>query len=225
MAPSQEARGEVASPGTPQPQPQSVVVSEGVPPVEQAPAWQMPSAHVVPSGFAGLEQMPVVSQAPLSWQSSRAEQITGLAPMQAPLWHTSVCVQAFSSLHDDPSGLAGLMEHRPVAGLQVPASWHWSGAAQVTGLVPVQVPAWHVSPSVQALLSLHAVPFVTGGATHTPVLALHAAMAEPHADKRLSPLVCTGVFRLVVVVSPSWPKPLVPQAQTVPSDFNATVWT
>lgn len=39
--------------------------------------------------------------------------------------------------------------------------------------VPVHVPAWHVSPVVQALLSSHAVPFVTGTSTHWPVVGLH----------------------------------------------------
>ena len=33
-----------------------------------------------------------------------------------------------------------------------------------------------------------------------------------------------GEFRLVVVPSPSWPKLLAPQAQTVPSDLTARPW-
>jgi len=40
---------------------------------------------------------------------------------------------------------------------------------------------------------------------------------------RFSPLTCTGVVLFVVVPSPNWPLLLSPQAQTVPSDFRATV--
>jgi hypothetical protein len=40
-------------------------------------------------------------------------------------------VQTLLSVQGAPSGLAGL-EHRPVAGLQMPASWHWSNAVQVS---------------------------------------------------------------------------------------------
>jgi len=43
----------------------------------------------------------------------------------------------------------------------------------VTGLVPVHVPLWQVSVCVQALLSLHAVPFVATGFEQDPVLVLH----------------------------------------------------
>src|SRR5262249_5973257 len=56
-----------------------------------------------------------------------------------------------------PSALAGL-EQVPVAGLQVPAAWHWSWAVQATG-VPAQTP-WvqtslvvQASPSSQGVLS------------------------------------------------------------------------
>ncbi len=120
-------------------------------------------------------------------------------------------------------GLGGV-EHVPLCASQEPASWQASRATQTTGLLPVQVTAWHMSVCVQALLSLHAVPFAAGGATQVPVPASQAAIAEPQAGKRLSPLVCTGVLWPVSVLSPSWPKALSPQAQTVPSDFSATVW-
>src|SRR5438874_759617 len=61
----------------------------------------------------------------------------------------------------------------PVDGLHVPTSWHWSWAVQVTGFVPVQVPAWHVSVRVHALLSSHVVPFGLAGFEHAPVDGLH----------------------------------------------------
>ena len=52
-----------------------------------------------------------------------AAQTTGLAPVHAPAWHVSVCVQALPSLQAVPSAFAGL-EQVPVAGSQVPAPWH-----------------------------------------------------------------------------------------------------
>src|SRR2546421_257729 len=56
--------------------------------------------------------------------------------------------------HVVPSGAAGF-EQAPVPGLHVPATWHWSLAVQVTGLLPVHVPLWQVSVWVHALPSLH----------------------------------------------------------------------
>jgi hypothetical protein len=50
-------------------------------------------------------------------------QTTLLPPTHVPPWHVSVCVQALPSLHVVPSGAAGL-EHAPVAGSHVPATWH-----------------------------------------------------------------------------------------------------
>jgi hypothetical protein len=94
------------------------------------------------------------------------------------------------SLQAVPSGAAGF-EQTPVAGLQVPAMWHWSCAAHVTGFVPVQVPAWHTSVCEHAFPSLHDVPFAAGGFEHVPVagsqvpgrwhwsLALHVMALPP----------------------------------------------
>ena len=48
---------------------------------------------------------------------------TGFAPTHDPPWQVSVCVHAFPSSHDEPFAFAGF-EQTPVAGLQVPASWH-----------------------------------------------------------------------------------------------------
>jgi hypothetical protein len=36
------------------------------------------------------------------------------------------------------------LEHAPVAGLQVPATWHWSLAVHTTALEPVHTPPWQV---------------------------------------------------------------------------------
>jgi hypothetical protein len=43
----------------------------------------------------------------------------------------------------------------------------------VTGVPDAQAPLWHVSESVHALPSLHAVPLVTLGFEHVPVAGAH----------------------------------------------------
>ena len=65
--------------------------------------------------------------------------VTGLPPAHVPDWQVSVCVHRLPSLHDVPFATVGF-EYAPVAGLHVPAAWHWSDAVQVTGLLPVQTP-------------------------------------------------------------------------------------
>src|SRR5688572_30723013 len=72
-----------------------------------------------------------------------------------------------------PSGAAGF-EHAPVAGLQVPAMWHWSSAVQITGIAPTHTPAWQVSDCVHALPSLHSKPSTFAVSTHWPVTESHA---------------------------------------------------
>jgi hypothetical protein len=100
----------------------------------------LPSLHDVPSAFAGFEQIPVdVLHVPTSWHWSWATQLTGFPPVQAPVWQVSVCVQALLSLHAVPLAFAGL-EQTPVEVLQVPASWHWSCATQLTGFAPEHAP-------------------------------------------------------------------------------------
>ena len=89
----------------------------------QVPAWQVPSEHVVPSGFKGLVHAPVASQVPVSWQSSKAGQTTAAPAVQLPALQVSVWVQGSPSSHSEPSVLAGL-EHTPVAGSQAPVTWH-----------------------------------------------------------------------------------------------------
>jgi len=71
------------------------------------------------------------------------------------------------SLQVAPFIFAGF-EHTPA--LHVPIVWHWSGKGHVTA-VPMQVPAEHVSPVVQALPSSHEPDFT--GLLHAPVLVLH----------------------------------------------------
>jgi hypothetical protein len=148
-------------------------------PGAHAPDWQvsvsvqtLPSLHAVPFAFSGFEQTPVAGlHVPALWHWSLAMQMTGLPAAQVPDWQVSICVQPFPSLHGVPFGFAGF-EQTPVAGLQVPALWHWLLAMHTTGFAPVQVPDWQVSGCVQALLSLHAVPFGFAG-FEQPVDGLH----------------------------------------------------
>src|SRR5438552_7872148 len=99
--------------------------------------------------------------------------MTGFVPLHSPAWQVSVPVQALPSLQAVPSGVAGF-EHAPVAGSQVPASWHWSAGAQVAGFVPAHTPAWQVSVRVQALPSLQAAPSGFAGFEHAPVAGSQA---------------------------------------------------
>src|SRR5207244_11132016 len=129
------------------------------------PAWQvsvwvqvLTSLQAVPSGFAGFEHAPVAgSQAPASWHGCAGAEVTGCVPLHSPAWQVSVRVQALPSLQAAPSGFAGF-EHAPVAGSQVPASWHWSAGAQVRGVVRGDGPAWRGSGRGQAVAVLEAVP-------------------------------------------------------------------
>src|SRR5438552_2479200 len=140
------------------------------------PAWQvsvrvqaLPSLQAAPSGFAGLELVPVAgSQLPAAWPCPARRSSDLFVPVHVPAWQVSVRVQALPSLQAAPSGFAGL-EQVPVAGSQLPAAWHWSAGAQTTGFMPVHVPAWQVSVRVQALPSLQAAPSGFAGLEQVPV--------------------------------------------------------
>src|SRR5438477_328155 len=135
------------------------------------------SLHGVPFVAVGLEQLPVAGlHVPATWHWSRAVQVPGLLPTQLPLWQLSVCVQALASLQGVPFVAVGL-EQLPVAGLHVPAAWHWSRAVQVTGLLPTQLPLWQVSVCVQALPSVQGVRSVERGVGQVPVAGWHVRAA------------------------------------------------
>ena len=150
----------------------------------QAPFWQVsvvvhkfPSLHDVPSAALGLLQRPVApSQVPATWQASNAEHANAVPPVHKPLWQVSEVVHKLPSLQLAPLALVGLLQ-TPVAGAQTPASWHWSDALHVTGLAPVQVPAWQASDCVHKLLSSHAAPSVFIGCEQTPLAGLHVPTA------------------------------------------------
>jgi hypothetical protein len=150
----------------------------------QTPAWhesvwvhRSPSSQPEPSGLLGLEQLPVAGlQIPATWHWSRGVQTIGFAPLQAPAKQVSVWVHGLPSSQVEPSGFWGFVQ-LPVAGLQLPASWHESWGIQTTGLEPAQIPVWQVSVWVHMLPSLQIVPLVTGGSEQTPLAGLHTPAA------------------------------------------------
>lgn len=138
-----------------------------------APLQMLPSEQAVPSGAAGFEHSPLVeSQVPARWQESLAEQITGVEPLHAPAWHESAFVQALPSSHAVPLAAVGF-EQLPLAGSQVPATWHASLAVHTTGLEPVQTPPRHESVFVQPFPSVQLVPSAASGFEQVPVLGSH----------------------------------------------------
>src|SRR5439155_1901071 len=86
-----------------------------------------------------LTQLPVPGSQPSSVQTLSSSQFGGGPPTQPPFWQASSVVQASPSLQAVPLAFAGF-EHAPVAGLQVPAVWHWSEAVQAARLPPVHWP-------------------------------------------------------------------------------------
>src|SRR5437870_8148349 len=91
-------------------------------------------------------------------------------PPHTPPVHSSVLVHALPSSQAVP--LALLAKLQVPSPLQVPAWWHWSGAAQVKA-VPPQVPAVQTSFLVQAVPSSHAVPSAAAGFEHMPLVGSH----------------------------------------------------
>jgi hypothetical protein len=137
----------------------------------------LPSLQPVPFARAGFEHAPVPgSHEPAAWHWSLAAQETGLAAVHVPAWQLSPSVHALPSLQPVPFASAGF-EHAPVLGSHEPAAWHWSLAAQETGLPPVHVPPWQLSPRVHALPSLQPVPFASAVFEHAPVPGLHEPAA------------------------------------------------
>lgn len=134
----------------------------GFPPLH-VPTWQvsvcvqpLPSSHVLPSGFAGLEQTPVAElQVPTSWHASEAVHTTGLPPVQTPAWHVSVFVQASPSLHAVPVSRA----HVPFEG--APATTEQASQAPALQALSQQTPSTQ-KPLMHSLAKTHAVPLPAG---------------------------------------------------------------
>lgn len=137
-----------------------------------------PAAHEYPDGQACahapqfFESACVLTHRPLQsvWLG-----VHGVCATQAPDVQTSALPQLV------PSVAAGF-EHAPLDGLQTPATWQVSRAAQVTGLLPVHAPPWHASLRVQALPSLQVVPSAAAGFEQAPLVGSHVP-ATWHASE------------------------------------------
>jgi hypothetical protein len=151
------------------------VVEVGEP---QTPAWQVSplvqallSSHDAPLAFGGFEQVPLAgSQVPASWHvSDAAHCFVVVDEPQRPLWQVSPLVHALPSLQRVPLAFAGF-EQVPLAGSQVPGSWHWSDAGHCFVVVgEPQTPPWQVSLLVHALPSLQVVPLAFAGFEQVPL--------------------------------------------------------
>src|SRR5208283_4637668 len=138
-------------------------ITSHTPPKHSLVSQALPSLHAVPFGAAGLaEHSPVLGlQVPGRWHWSFAAHATWPTSVQTPAWH-EFRSQGLPSLQVVPSGAAGL-EHVPLPGSHVPATWHWSLAVHAIGFEPVQVPLTQESLRVHALPSLQLVPSAAVG--------------------------------------------------------------
>jgi len=157
--------------------------------VEALQSFATPAEHVkvaVLQVSAPLQALPS-SQSLLFWQLHKrtslvqpavSEQLsivqatpslhTKAAPRQVPAWHISPLVHVLPSLHVVPSASAGAV-HVPVAGVQVPAAWHSSMAAQVFAAPAVHAPDTQESPLVHILPSSQLLPSGLAGVEHCPL--------------------------------------------------------
>jgi hypothetical protein len=133
----------------------------GAVPAVQAPAWQvsaplqvLPSVHEVPSVTLACWQPVAGAQVSLV-HGFESSQLGAVPAVQAPAWQVSAPLQVSPSLHEVPS--VTLACWQPVAGAQVSVV-HGLASLQSSGVPEVHVPAWQVSPPLQALPSPHAVP-------------------------------------------------------------------
>src|SRR2546427_123968 len=96
----------------------------------------------------------------------------GFEPVQTPDSQVSVCVQALPSVQLVPSVALGF-EQVPVAGLQVPATWHWSLADRTSGVEAERVDVGQGPICVQTMPSWELVPLAAFGFEQVPVAGLH----------------------------------------------------
>jgi hypothetical protein len=130
------------------------------------------SVQVSPFIAAGLEHIPfAVLHVPGTWHWSIGMQLT-CVPVQTPAWQLSLWVQGLLSLHGVPL-LAGGLEHIPVPGLHVPATWHWSIAVHEPGFDPTHVPFPSQAYVRHWFDPLQVVPTFAGGLEQMPVVASH----------------------------------------------------
>ena len=160
----------------------------GLAPVH-VPAWHvslcvhaLPSLHAAPFALLGFEHAPVFeSHVPASWHWSCALHTIGLAPVHAPAWHVSLCVQALPSLHAAPFALFAA-PHVPLSHV---ATMHgfWGAAQPAASMQPLQAPA----PShTSAPPSPHATPAALFFETFLPALHDSVVHSMPSSQTSVS---------------------------------------
>ena len=153
------------------PEPQTPDELQVSPVVQALLSLQLDPVLAVP-----VAQTPVVElQMPTLWHWSTAVQMTGLEPVQVPLWHVSLWVQALLSSQVVLLGKVVAPPQSPVVVLQVPAEWHWSPAHVVTLPDPQTPAALQNSPVVHASPSVQDAP-VAAGFEHTPLVVSQVPM-------------------------------------------------
>jgi hypothetical protein len=175
-----------------------------------APLQAFPSAHDVPFA-TGVAVHPVAGLQPSVVHGFPSLHVGGVPAVQVPLWHVSAPLQASPSEQEVPFATTlfeqtPALQTSVVQGLpslQSPFTLHdWQPAIgvftqpepalhvsvvqallslQLGGVPPVQVPVWHVSAPLQALPSLHEVPFVTAVFTQ-PVDVLQLSVVHTFAS-------------------------------------------
>jgi hypothetical protein len=131
------------------------------------PLQRLPSSQLVPLDLLLTGQVPVEgTQAPTVVQAVAVGHVTDVPAVQTPVWHVSMPLQRLPSSQLVPLDLL-LTGQIPVDGTQAPTVVQAVADGHVFA-VPVQMPAWQVSPVVQALPSEQAVPSETGVSTQAP---------------------------------------------------------
>ena len=172
------------------------------------------SLQSVPLPAIGSPHRPVFgSQVPTVWHWSLAVQLTAAQrsnPLQTPPVHTSLVVAGSPSSQPLPLLAAGLLQ-TPVPWSQLPTSWHWSLAVQVTAAqrsTPLQTPPVHTSLVVAGSPSSQTVPLSAAGSLQMPVAWLHtpeswhwSLAVQVTAAQRSTPLQTPPVHTSLVVAT------------------------
>src|SRR3989442_5426961 len=116
--------------------------------------------------FKALWTHPVPDLQESAVQRFPSSQLRAVPAEQTPNWQVSVPLHTFPSLHEVPLG-TGAYTH-PLVGLQLSAV-QGLPSSHLKGL-PLPIPPEQVSPVVQALPSLQALPLIFTGFEHVPVL-------------------------------------------------------
>jgi hypothetical protein len=131
-----------------------------------APLQALPSLHEVPAA-TGVWLTPVAGAHESVVHGLPSSTTGGVPKIQTALaLHVSAPLQALPSLHDVPAATGVWLT--PVEGLQASVV-HRLPSSTATAEPAVQVPDWQVSEAVQALPSLHDVPFAFAGFEQRPV--------------------------------------------------------